>query len=97
MQRLDVLEGESGAKYILALNEAVDVIHRAGIIHHDLSPSNLMLDQQGLIRIIDFGRAGYIGKKIPRCKRMGRETATNFSVGANLSTLEKTIGKFGAP
>jgi len=32
-------------------------IHQAGILHRDLSPGNLMLDDHGTASIIDFDRA----------------------------------------
>lgn len=35
--------------------EAIQVVHRAGLIHGDLTPSNILVDKQGRIAITDFG------------------------------------------
>ena len=37
--------------------EALDKIHRKGIIHRDLNPENMMVQEDGTIKIIDFGAA----------------------------------------
>ncbi len=37
--------------------EALHVAHLAGILHRDLKPGNIMRDDDGLVRVLDFGLA----------------------------------------
>jgi serine/threonine protein kinase len=41
----------------------LESIHDAGFLHGDLKPSNIMIDRNGSVKIIDFGRAIHIGEK----------------------------------
>src|SRR5512134_1872219 len=41
--------------------EGLQAIHDAGIIHRDLKTANLMVDAQGIVRLMDFGIAKQAG------------------------------------
>ncbi len=41
----------------IPLADAVSSAHRAGITHRDLKPDNIMVDNQGRLRVLDFGLA----------------------------------------
>lgn len=53
--------------------EGLGFAHRKGVIHRDVKPSNILVDQSGKARIIDFGIAILVGSQ--------RLTATGLTVG----------------
>src|ERR1039458_4147054 len=54
------LQPEAAIDIVLQILQAARVAHRRGVIHRDLKPHNVILDEEGRARVTDFGiaRAG---------------------------------------
>lgn len=58
---IDDAENESGPEFIVQVTEkmlsAVSFIHQSGMLHRDISPDNILIDENGEPVLIDFGAA----------------------------------------
>jgi eukaryotic-like serine/threonine-protein kinase len=54
---------ERALKIAVEILDALDYIHRNGVVHRDLKPENIMIDAQDHIKLIDFGIAGVEGAR----------------------------------
>ena len=63
IRRRGRLGGNDAVHIALQLLAAIDFAHRAGIVHRDIKPQNVMLDRNGNVKVMDFGiaRAGDSG------------------------------------
>jgi serine/threonine protein kinase len=55
LARRPALDLEEGRNIAIKLARAVAALHRAGIIHRDIKPDNVILESGGSLKLIDFG------------------------------------------
>ena len=57
LRRGGCLGHEEGFEIAIQVADGLQAIHDVGIVHRDLKTTNIMLDERGLVRLMDFGIA----------------------------------------
>ena len=57
------LPPERAVRITTRVLNALDYIHKNGVVHRDLKPENIMVDDQDNIKLIDFGIAANVGSR----------------------------------
>jgi eukaryotic-like serine/threonine-protein kinase len=58
--REGALDLPRGLDYTCQMCNAVDHAHRAGILHRDLRPGNMLLSEAGMLKVTDFGTSRFL-------------------------------------
>src|SRR5688572_28011995 len=60
IMREGALDVTRALDYTCQICNAVDHAHRAGILHRDLRPGNMLLSDTGMVKVTDFGTSRYL-------------------------------------
>ena len=78
---------------IVEVLQGLGAIHRAGIIHRDIKPQNVLLDRTGPVKLSDFGIAkAAVGTGLEELTRSGEFLGTPTHMAPEQVTGAKTLG-----
>jgi serine/threonine protein kinase len=59
------IEFETAANYLRQAAEGLGYAHHKGLIHRDIKPANLLVDNRGVVKLLDLGLARFVDQKMP--------------------------------
>ncbi|GGO63796.1 serine/threonine protein kinase [Microbacterium nanhaiense] len=75
------LSAEDAARYVDGILEALEYSHRAGVVHRDIKPGNVMVTDDGQVKVMDFG----IARAVSDTSATVAETTTILGTAAYFS------------
>ena len=59
------VEFDTAANYLRQAAEGLAYAHHKGLIHRDIKPANLLVDNRGVVKLLDLGLARFVDQKMP--------------------------------
>lgn len=80
IKSLGSLPEEWTKQYIAEVVLGLEYLHQRGVVHRDLKPDNLLIDQHGHLKLTDFGlsRIGLLGRQTREPMGMGMRHRTRY-------------------
>jgi len=71
LEKEKILDFDTASEYIVQIADAVNHAHTNKIVHRDLRPSNIMVSEEGKIKITDFGTSVWLNNVPYASTRIG--------------------------
>jgi serine/threonine protein kinase len=85
------LEPKDIVEYGIAIANALHTAHSNGVIHRDIKPANIFVNQQGQVKVLDFGLAKLSAKRL-----VAEAAGATVSIGGGpLSVTESSVTSLG--
>ena len=84
------LEPETAASYILQAARGLQCAHQAGMVHRDIKPGNLLVNQEGLVKVADLGLVKVEG--LNEIEGQNISDLVKMSASQDITKLGATIG-----